>query len=107
VKVKAKSHAARRRRSIERRFVPLTEAKARLSEIVDGVWTREDRVTITRNGRPVATLLSPAEIASLDATIDVLSDPDLMAQIRRSRREIEAGRAKTYTIEELDRLLGP
>ncbi len=105
--MKTKLQTARRRRTVDRRFVPLTEAKARLSEIVDGVWTREARVTITRNGRPVATLLSPAEIASLDATIDVLSDPDLMAQIRRSRREIEAGRARTYTLEELDQLLGP
>lgn len=63
-------------------------------------------MTITRHGRPVAMLVDTNEIASLDATIEVMADPDLMAQIRRSMRELKAGRGKTYTFHELDELLG-
>jgi len=34
--------------------LPLAEIKKRLSEIVDGVEQRHDRVVLTRNGRPAA-----------------------------------------------------
>lgn len=53
----------------------LANVKARLSSYVDTVYGTHDRVTITRNGDPVAVLISPAELESIDATLEVLSDP--------------------------------
>ena len=44
-------------------------------------------------------MVSPDEYESWLATIDILSDPKLMAQIERSRRGMR--RARTYTIDEL------
>ena len=55
--------------------LPLSEIKKRLSEIVDGIEDRHDRVVLTRNGRPAAVLMSPAELESLEETLDILSDP--------------------------------
>ncbi len=81
------------------RTVPLSEAKSHFSRIVDEVAERDERVTITRNGRAAAIMVSPEEYDSWRATIDILSDPTLMAQIERSRRTMS--RAGTYTIEEL------
>ncbi len=79
--------------------LPLSDAKNRLSRIVDEVTERDERVMITRNGHPAAVVISPDEFESWQATIDILSDPDLMAQLQRSKKAMR--RAKTYTIEDL------
>jgi antitoxin YefM len=79
--------------------LPLSDAKNRLSRIVQDVTERDERVMITRNGHPAAVVISPDEFESWQATIDILSDPDLMAQLQRSKKAMR--RAKTYTIEAL------
>lgn len=79
--------------------LPLTDAKNHLSRIVDEVAERDEQVTITRNGRPAAIMVSPEEFESWQATIDILSDADLMAQLQRSKKAMR--RARTYTIDEL------
>ncbi len=53
----------------------LANVKAKLSAYVETVHATHDRVTITRQGEPVAVLISPAELESIDATLEVLSDP--------------------------------
>ncbi len=55
--------------------LPLAEIKKRLSEIIDGVEARHDRVVLTRNGRPAAVILSPDDLESLEETVAILSDP--------------------------------
>jgi antitoxin YefM len=72
--------------------LPLSEIKKRLSEIVDGVEDRHDRVVLTRNGRPAAVLISPDELESLEETLEILSDPKAMKAIRTAEADIEAGR---------------
>ena len=71
--------------------LPLAEIKKRLSEIVDGVEQHHDRVVLTRNGRPAAVILSPEDLEALEETLDILSDPKAMREIRRAEREVEAG----------------
>lgn len=66
--------------------LPISEVKARLPELVTGVAEREEEVVVTRNGRPAAVLLNYAEYERLKETLDVLSDPDLMRQVRRSKK---------------------
>ena len=71
--------------------LPLAEVKAKLSEMVDRVEHTHDRITLTRNGRPAAVLISPDELASLEDTLDLLSDPEAMAQLREARAAVAAG----------------
>jgi antitoxin YefM len=70
----------------------LAEIKKRLSEIVDGVEERHDRVVLTRNGRPAAVLISPDELESLEETLEILSDPKAMKAIRSAEADIDAGK---------------
>ena len=70
--------------------LPLAEVKAKLSEMVDRVEHTHDRITVTRNGRPAAVLISPDELASLEDTLDLLSDADAMAQLRDAQAAVEA-----------------
>lgn len=71
--------------------LPLSAVKARLSELVDRVAGQQDRVTITRNGRPAAVLVSADDLEGLEETLAVLADGDLVAQLRESQRDVEHG----------------
>jgi len=75
----------------------LADAKNRLSELVSAVQGTWERVTITKNGRPAAVLISPDDLESLIETLSVLSDPEAMAAIR----DVEAGVAVMTTGEEM------
>jgi len=80
--------------------LPISEVKARLPELVTGVQEREEEIVVTRNGRPAAVLLNVDEYERLKATLDVLSDPALMRQIRASRKFYVA-RKKGRSFEEV------
>jgi antitoxin YefM len=68
------------------RTLPISEVKARLPELVTGVEEREEEIVVTRRGKPAAVLVNFGEYERLKETLDVLSDADLMGQIRQSRR---------------------
>jgi prevent-host-death family protein len=72
--------------------LPLAEVKAKFSEMVDRVEHQHDRITVTRNGRPAAVLVSPDDLASLEETLELLSNPDAVAEIERARAEVRAGK---------------
>jgi prevent-host-death family protein len=63
---------------------PLRAARDHLSELVDRVQREHDRVVITRNGRDAAVLISAEDLAQLEETLSVLSDPDALADIREA-----------------------
>lgn len=72
--------------------LPLATIKAHLSEIVDRVEHQHDRVVLTRNGRPAAVIISPEDLEALEDTLDLLSDPDAMEEIKTARADVAAGR---------------
>lgn len=72
--------------------LPLAEIKAHLSEIVDRIESEHERITLTRNGRPAAVLLSPDDLAALEDTLELLADPQARRDIERARKDIAAGK---------------
>ncbi len=73
------------------KILPISTVKAQLPALVTGVEQREEEIVVTRKGKPAAVLVNHDEYERLKATVDVLSDPDLMRQIRRSRAFKESG----------------
>lgn len=71
--------------------VPLSEAENRLPELVDSVDRTHDRVLITRNGRETALLMSVRDYESLEATLELATDPAAQGRLREARAEIDAG----------------
>jgi len=71
--------------------IPFTDARNRLSELVDEVARTHDRVEITRHGHVEAVLVSPDDLTSLEETLDVLSSRHAMQQLSDSRDAIDAG----------------
>lgn len=63
---------------------PLRSVRDHLSEVVDRVEREHERVTITRNGHEAAVLISPDDLAQLEETLSVLSDPGALADIREA-----------------------
>jgi antitoxin YefM len=69
----------------------LAAVKARFSELVDRVERQQDRVVVTRNGKPAAVLISAEDLESLEETLAVMSDRSVAAQIRDSQKAVAAG----------------
>lgn len=69
----------------------LSEARERLSEIVEEVAATGGEFLITKHGRPMAVLLANDEYESLIETLNILSDSDAMAAIREAEADIASG----------------
>lgn len=72
--------------------IPINQARPRLTEILEIV--KREPVTITKDGAPVAVIVDPEDYAGLLATLEILSNPDLRAQVadfeaRRARGDVE------------------
>ncbi len=65
--------------------------KARFSEFLDAVELQHERVTVTRNGRPVAVLISPDELESIELTLEALGEPGVLEELERARRDRRRG----------------
>lgn len=63
---------------------PLRAVRDHFSEVVDRVEFQHERVVVTRNGHAAAVLISPDDLAELEETLDVLSDPEALADIREA-----------------------
>lgn len=70
---------------------PLRTVRDHLSEMVDRVEHQHERVVITRNGRKVAVLISPDDLAELEETVSVLSDSAALADIREADAAYDRG----------------
>lgn len=81
--------------------VPLAEAKAKLSSLLDAVEGHDEEVVITRNGRAAAVLVSTSDFESWKETATIRADAELVAEIRRGLAALKRGKAKLYTLEEL------
>lgn len=71
--------------------LPLSDAKARLSEIADEVDRTHQRVQITKNGRSYVVLISAEDLESMEATLELLSDPEAVARVRQAQADLAAG----------------
>ncbi len=82
------------------KVLPLSEVKMKLSQLVEEVSSLDEEITITRNGKPVAIIVSPDEFDSWKETLAIRADAELMAEIRRGLEAIKKKR-KLYTLEEI------
>ena len=70
---------------------PLRTVRDHLSEFVDRVEHQHERIVLTRNGHAAAVLISTEDLAQLEETIDVLGDPQALADIREADQAYARG----------------
>ncbi|MGO4586805.1 type II toxin-antitoxin system Phd/YefM family antitoxin [Arthrobacter sp. 2RAF6] len=73
------------------RTVPLSEAKDKLSALVEEADTTHEIIQITRHGHPSAVLMSADDLESLQETIHWLSQPGIREDLDQARRDIAGG----------------
>jgi antitoxin YefM len=84
---------------------PGTTVKARFSEFVDRVHVYRERIVVTRNGVPVAVLINPDELFSIEETLELLSDPAAMAALEETATgEVVTGE---QFVEKMETVIGP
>jgi len=69
----------------------LATVKANLSRVIDEVAGTHQRVTITRNGSPVAVILAVEDYESLMETLEIMSESGAVAEIRQAEAQMDAG----------------
>ena len=79
----------------------VSEAKMKLSGLIDTVNATDEEIMITKNGRPAAVLVSPEEFENLKETVAVRSDLSLMKEIKKGLKALKMKKSKLYTLDEL------
>lgn len=71
--------------------IPISDVRANLPDLVEKVNKYLDRVVITVNGKPKATLVSAEELESLEETAKIMAIPNIIKDITKSRKQIKKG----------------
>jgi antitoxin YefM len=71
--------------------LPLSEAKDKLSGLVDEAESTHEIVTITKHGRPVAVLMAADDLESLHESLYWLSRPGTLEDVAEAQREYASG----------------
>ena len=72
--------------------LPVTEARKKLTDLVDKASSRLDEYVITVKGKPKAVLMSSVEFDGWKETNEILSDPELVKSIKEGEAEIATGK---------------
>ena len=73
-------------------YIPVTEAKNRLLDLVRGMARRDDVVAITRDGVPAAILVSVNRFREWMETLEILSDAKTITSLRHSLGQAASGK---------------
>jgi antitoxin YefM len=79
--------------------LPLAEVRANLSKLVDEAVRTHERIEVTRQGRRAAVILSADDYDSIMETLEILSDQELMREVRVA--EEEAANGEIFTLDEV------
>ena len=82
------------------KILPLSEVKSKLSELVTVVEQRDEEVTITRNGKAVAIIVSKDEYEGWKETAEIMRDGQFLKDIRRGIRALSRTK-KRFTLDQL------
>ena len=78
----------------------LSEAKAKLNRLVEEIMSQEDEFLITRNGTPVAALVSASLYEGWKETKVIQADREFMKEIKKGIERLKK-RKKRYTFEDV------
>ena len=84
--------------------VPLTEAKEKLSALVEEADTTHEIIQITRHGRVAAVIMSADDLESLNETLHALRTQGVVEELAQADADYAAG--KTVTGDDLRRRYG-
>ena len=89
--------------------LPISKARDVLTSLPERLARERRALAVTRRGEPVLAILPWELYDGLIETLEVLSDQELMQDLRESIRELKAGRMIPWTEvrKEIEALEGP
>ena len=84
--------------------ISISEARKRIFEIAEEVQNPDKYYTLTEKGRAKAVLMSAEQFDSIMETIDILSDPNILENIKNAEDEYRKGEYVTW--EDLKKEIG-
>ena len=81
------------------KILPVTKVKRELLDILKSMEEEYSTITMTRNGEPVAVMMTPDRYASLLETIEILSDKNILRALKASQKDFKSG--KVYSHKEV------
>ena len=78
------------------KILPVTKIKRELLDILKSMEKEYATITMTRNGEPVGVMMTPDRYESLLETIEILSDKNILRDLKASQKDFKAGRVYTH-----------
>lgn len=82
------------------RIVTMADTQANLEQLADEVITLGERVLVARDGGEHLVIISARELESIEATMELLADPEAQAGLAEGKAQLAAG--EVYTLEEVE-----
>lgn len=77
----------------------LSEAKTKLNRLAEDVATKDDEIIITKNGAPIAVLVSPQIYDGWKETLEIMSNKPFYADIKRGIKNLKKGKKRIPVAE--------
>ena len=74
------------------KVLPVTKVKKDLLNIIKNMGQDDATITVTKNGKPVSIMMTPARYDALMETIEILADSEIMASLAASADDFKKGR---------------
>jgi len=84
--------------------ISISEARKKIFDIATEVQAPGKHYTLTENGRPKVVIMSVEEFESWMETMEIMSDPELMKDIKEAEEDFKKG--DYVTLDELKKELG-
>ena len=72
-------------------ILPVSEARSKLTSLVDLADTLSQKTLITVKGKVKAALVNARELELLEETLEILSDPKAMKAIEQGKKDVRKG----------------
>lgn len=82
------------------KVLSLSEARMKLGSVLEMLERTDEPVTIARNGKPVAVIMSKKKYEGWQETLEILSDAEFVEEIRDGIRALRRTHRRV-TIDEL------
>ena len=76
--------------------IPLKEARAKFSKLVDRVGRLSNRYIVTKNGTPMAVVMSAQEFEGWVETLEFMSNPKAVKALDQGLKEAKAGKFHSF-----------
>ena len=87
-----------------KKIIPITEGRKKLFKIAEEIQKPDTYYTFTIDGKPQVVLMSKDEFDSIMETMEILSDPEIMKDLKKADEDFKKGRYSSW--EEVRKKLG-